>query len=73
MLSASVAVFMQRAMRLRHIVLSPVTRLIYYIFSHDLIKFTIFVKNVIEYKMCVLIFTTMKCFLSKEEFSKILS
>ena len=51
-----VAFDIQRAMRMRHITIDLPP--LYNIFPHYLINRTIFEKNVTEYKMCVLIFST---------------
>jgi len=53
----SVALVIQHAMRMRHIICHLWTARLYYIFPHYLKKHDL-KKKVTEYKMCVLVFST---------------
>jgi hypothetical protein len=51
----------QHAMRIRHIVIRGLSAPLYHIFPHYLINGTILGGKIIEYEMCVLIFSTHLC------------
>jgi len=56
--SVFVAFVVQHSMRMRHIVICVLTGYLKVIFSRYLINENIFEKKNVEYKMCILIFST---------------